>query len=423
MDTSASAHASSLVAEKHLSNTYDVIVVGSRCAGSPTAMLLARKGYRVLLVDRATFPSDTISTHVVHPLAISALRRWGLADALAATGCPPIATYAFHFGKFVLAGTPGTADEPIAYCPRRIILDKLLLDAAAAAGAEIREGFVVEEIVVEDGRVVGIKGRSKQGTRVTERAAVVVGADGRNSIVANAVAPQKYNEQPALLAPYYLYCSGLPMAGRYETYMLRNRGLAVAPTHDGLTIVIVAWPYAEFAANKHDLESSALAVIDLAPEFAERFRAAKRETRVFGMPTPNYFRKPYGPGWTLVGDAGYIRDPITAQGIRDAFRDAEACALALDQSFGGASSYENAMSNYQRSRDASVLSMYEYTCKFATLQAPSPEMRQLFRAMRGNQQAMDDFARMNAGTVSPAEFLAQHNVSAIMAAASAGNHR
>jgi len=144
---------------------------------------------------------------------------------------------------------------------------------------------------------------------------------------------------------------------------------------------------------------------------------------VFGMPTPNYFRKPYGPGWTLVGDAGYIRDPITAQGIRDAFRDAEACALALDQSFGGASSYENAMSNYQRSRDASVLSMYEYTCKFATLQAPSPEMRQLFRAMRGNQQAMDDFARMNAGTVSPAEFLAQHNVSAIMAAASAGNHR
>jgi 2-polyprenyl-6-methoxyphenol hydroxylase-like FAD-dependent oxidoreductase len=406
-----------MAAGKPLSNTYDVIVVGSRCAGSPTAMLLARKGYRVLLVDRATFPSDTISTHVVHPLAVAALRRWGLADALAATGCPPIATYGFHFGTFTLAGTPGTADEPIAYCPRRIILDKLLLDAAAAAGAEIREGFVVEEIVAEDGRVVGIRGRSKQGTRVTERAAVVVGADGRNSIVAYAVATPKYNERPALLAPYYMYCSGLPMEGRYETYMLRNRGLAVAPTHDGLTIVIVAWPHSEFAANKHDLEGSVLKVIELAPEFAERFRAAKRETHLFGMPTPNYFRKPYGPGWALVGDAGYIRDPITAQGIRDAFRDAEACALALDRSFAGASSYEDAMGNYQRTRDSSVMSMYDFTCQFATLQPPPPEMRQLFRAMRGNQPAMDGFARMNASTVSPAEFLARDNVSAIMAAA------
>jgi len=397
---------------------YDVIVVGARCAGSPTAMLLARKGYRVLLVDRATFPSDSISTHVVQPLAVAALRRWGLADALVATGCPPIATYGFDFGAFRLAGAPGTADEPVAYCPRRIILDKLLLDAAAAAGAEIREGVVVEEIVVEQGRVVGIKGRSRRGASVIERASVVVGADGRNSIVADTVAPQKYNERPALLAPYYMYCSGLPMSGCYETYMLRNRGLAAAPTHEGLTIVIVAWPYSEFAAGKHDLERSAHDVIDLAPEFAARFHSAKRETQLFGMPTPNYFRKPYGPGWVLVGDAGYIRDPITGQGIRDAFRDAEACALAIDQALAGASSYDDALSSYQQARDASVLSMYEYTCRFATLQRPPAEMRQLFKAMRGNQQAMDGFARMNAGTVSPAEFLARDNINAIVAAAS-----
>jgi 2-polyprenyl-6-methoxyphenol hydroxylase-like FAD-dependent oxidoreductase len=404
-----------------LSNTYDVIVVGSRCAGSPTAMLLARKGYRVLLVDRARFPSDTISTHIVHPLAVAALRRWGMADALAATGCPPIAEYGFDFGAFRLAGAPGTADEPVAYCPRRIVLDKLLLDAAAAAGAEVREGFVVEQIVAEEGRVVGIRGRSQRGTSVSERAAVVVGADGRNSIVADAVAPTKYNDRPALLAPYYMYCSSLPMAGRYETYMLRNRGLAVAPTHDGLTIVIVAWPYSEFASSKHDLERSALDVIELAPEFAERFRAGKRETRLVGVPTPNYFRKPYGPGWALVGDAGYSRDPITAQGIRDAFRDAEACALALDRAFAGACAYDVALGSYQRARDSSVLSMYEYTCQFATLQPPPPQMRQVLRAMRGNQQAMDGFARMNAGTVSPAEFLSRDNVSAIVAAGSVRN--
>ena len=117
------------------------IVVGARCAGSPTAMLLARKGYRVLVVDRATFPSDTVSTHIVHPLAIKALSRWGLLDRLTATNCPPIDTYAFDFGPFTIAGAPGTEDAPVAYCPRRTVLDKLLVDAAAEAGAEVREAF------------------------------------------------------------------------------------------------------------------------------------------------------------------------------------------------------------------------------------------------------------------------------------------
>src|SRR3954454_23285739 len=126
---------------------YDAIVVGARCAGSPTAMLLARKGYRILVVDRATFPSDTLSTHVLQPLAVSALERWGLAARLVATGCPPIHTYSFDFGPFTLAGAPGTGDAPVAYCPRRIVLDKLLVDAAAESGAEIREAFTVDEVL------------------------------------------------------------------------------------------------------------------------------------------------------------------------------------------------------------------------------------------------------------------------------------
>src|SRR5258705_9085318 len=142
---------------------YDAIIVGARCAGSPLAMLLARRGYRVLVVDRATFPSDTVSTHVVQPLAVAALRRWGLLNRLTATGCPPIQTYTYDFGPFTLSGTPGTKESPIAYCPRRTVLDKLLVDAAAEAGAEIREGFTVEEILIEDGRVVGIQGRSPGG--------------------------------------------------------------------------------------------------------------------------------------------------------------------------------------------------------------------------------------------------------------------
>src|SRR4030081_1108265 len=149
---------------------YDAIVAGARCAGSPTAMLLARKGYRVLVVDRATFPSDTISTHVVQPLAVGALARWGLLERLTATGCPPMHPYTFDFGPVTISGAPGTTQAPVAYCPRRTVLDKLLVDAAAEAGAEIREAFTVDELVMENGRAVGIKGHSRSGASVTERA-------------------------------------------------------------------------------------------------------------------------------------------------------------------------------------------------------------------------------------------------------------
>ena len=181
-----------------MTKAFDVIVVGARCAGSPTAMLLARRGYRVLLVDRATFPSDTVSTHILHPLGVRALSGWGLLDRLTATGCPPIHTYAFDFGPFTLAGAPGTSEAPLAYCPRRTILDKLLVDAAAEAGAELREGFGVEEVLIEDGRAVGIRGRRSDGGSVVERAEIVVGADGRHSLVANAVRPEQYDEKPPL---------------------------------------------------------------------------------------------------------------------------------------------------------------------------------------------------------------------------------
>jgi 2-polyprenyl-6-methoxyphenol hydroxylase-like FAD-dependent oxidoreductase len=396
---------------------FDAIVVGARCAGSPTAMLLARKGYRVLVVDRATFPRDTVSTHILHPLGVGALSKWGLLDRLAATGCPPIDIYAYDFGPFTIAGAPGTGEAPVAYCPRRTILDKLLVDAAAQSGAEIREGFAVEEILTEDGRAVGIKGRSKHGGSTIERARVVVGADGRRSFVAEAVRPDHYDEKPALLAAYYTYWSGLPMYGRFETYIRDKRGFAAAPTHDGLTMVIAGWPYAEFAECKKDIEGNYLKAIELAPAFAGRLRGARREARFVGAAVPNYFRKPYGPGWALVGDAGYNRDFITGQGIMDAFHDAELCAVALDRALSGTLSFDTAMSEYQRTRDARVKAMYEFTCTLAMLEPPPPEMQQLFGAVHGNQKAMDAFARMNAGTISPAEFFSPENVNAIMAAA------
>ena len=263
---------------------------------------------------------------------MASLRRWGLLERLTATGCPPIDTYSFDFGPFTIAGAPGTEDTPVAYGPRRTVLDKLLVDAASEAGAEVREGFTVEEVVVDDGRVTGIRGHGAGGRTVTEHAKVVVGADGRHSLVARAVEPEQYHEKPRLLCGYYTYWSGLPMDGRFETYVRPDRGFAAWPTNDDLTVVIVGWPFAEFEVNKRDVEGNYLKTLEMAPAFAERTRGATREAPFAGTAVPNYFRRPYGPGWALVGDAGYNKDFITGHGMHDAFRDAELCATALDES-------------------------------------------------------------------------------------------
>jgi 2-polyprenyl-6-methoxyphenol hydroxylase-like FAD-dependent oxidoreductase len=402
---------------------YDAIVVGARCAGAPTAMLLARRGYDVLLVDRATFPSDTISTHLVHPPGVAALRRWGLLDRVVATGCPPIHTYVFDFGPFTLSGAPGTEREPVAYAPRRTVLDEILVDAAEKAGAEVRQGFVVDEVLQEDGQVVGIRGHGSPGPSVTERARVVVGADGLRSLVAQTVEAERYNEKPPLLAAYYTYWSGLPLDGRFIDWVLPNLGMAAWPTNDDLTLVIAGWPFAEFDARRRDVEGNYLAVVAQVPAFAERVRAAKREERFAGMAVPNYFRRPHGPGWALVGDAGYMKDFITAQGIADAFQDAELCATALDESFSGSRSFEDAMGRYQSARDRRVLPMYEFTAELATLQPPPPELQRVLAAAQGNQEAMDGFARTAAGVISPADYFSEANVARILRMARPGDTR
>jgi 2-polyprenyl-6-methoxyphenol hydroxylase-like FAD-dependent oxidoreductase len=384
-------------------HNFDVIVVGARCAGAPSAMLLARKGYKVLVVDRATFPSDTISTHLIHPLGTAALERWGVLDRVRATGCPPIDTYVFDFGPFAISGAPGLDGRP-AYAPRRIVLDKILVDAAAEAGAEVREGFIVEDVVIEDGVVTGIRGHVKDGPTISETARVVIGADGRNSVIAKVVDPEQYNEKPPLLASYYAYWSGLPMNGRFETYVRDRRGFAALPTNDGLTLVIGGWPMSEFEVNKDDLEHNYLATFELAPPFAARIRNARRESKLFGAASPNFFRKPYGPGWALVGDAGYTKDPITAQGMLDAFLDAEALAAALDDFLANRTPFASALDAYHARRDARVLPMYELTTQLATLEPPPPQMQQVLAAVAGNQDAMDGFCRINAGTSPIPEF-------------------
>jgi 2-polyprenyl-6-methoxyphenol hydroxylase-like FAD-dependent oxidoreductase len=397
--------------------SYDAVVVGARCAGAPTAMLLARKGYRVLLLDKASFPSDTMSTHLVHPPGVAALDRWGLLDRLVATGCPPVETYSFDFGPLTISGSPQPIDgNARAYCPRRTVLDQLLVEAAVEAGAGVREGFSVDEVMAADGTVTGIRGHAKGGPGVTERARVVIGADGRHSLVARTVRAEQYNERRSHLALYYAYWSGLPVAGFETTVRAEGRrGWAAAPTHDGLTVLPFGWPVEEFRANRSDIEANFFAAIELAPEFAERVRAARRESKFIGSAElPGYFRKPFGPGWALVGDAGYHKNPITAMGINDAFRDAELLAGALDGAFSGRCAYESGMSEYQQARDRDALPVYEFTDDFAQLRPPPPEMLQLIAAIHGNQRAMDGFVSVQADTLPAPEFFAPANVALIL---------
>ncbi|GIM90562.1 NAD(P)/FAD-dependent oxidoreductase [Paractinoplanes toevensis] len=389
---------------------YDVIVVGARCAGSPLAMLLARQGYRTLLVDRSTFPSDTVSTHVIHPPGAAALQRWGLLDQVTATGCPPVGRYSFDFGPLTLAGAPGTPESPYAYAPRRTLLDKILLDAAVAAGVEVREGFSVEDLLFTDGRVTGIRG----GNGVTEQARVVVGADGRNSVVAKDVRAVAYEDHPPLTVGYYSYWSNLP-TDTFEAYSRPGRGWAVCPTNDGLTMVVGGWPHAELAEHRDDVEATLMATFATSPEFTERIRDAKREERIAGASVPNYFRVPFGDGWALVGDAGYSRDFITAQGITDAFLDAEELARSLDEALSGKAEFGEALGRYQSRRDTRAMPHYQMTLGIASLQPPDEQMIQLVSAIAGKQPAMDAFARLNSGVTSPAEFFAPENVGRLLA--------
>ena len=400
---------------------YDVIVVGARCAGSPLAMLLARTGYSVLLVDRATFPSEqTMSTHLVWQNGANRLQKWGLLDKVAASNCPPMSHFFLDFGDLKLTGEPTPAeDQKHAFSPRRSVLDKILVDAAVEAGAELREGFTVRGLESDGDRVTGISGTTSTGAMVKESARIVVGADGKNSFVARTVKAAEYNTKPRLQGTHFSYWSNVP-SDSVEIYVGKWRGAYAFPTNDGLTVVGANWTARDVGDVKADLEANYLKTLEeCAPSLAARVHDGTREDRWLGAPILNFFRKPHGPGWALVGDAGVTMDPCTAEGITNALRDADFIADALDKGLSGQQPIDEALSQYEQLRDATITPIYEVTCDLAPFAPPPSEARQLLEALNGNQADTNRFLGMFAQTESIPDFYAEDNVQRILAAASA----
>ena len=398
---------------------YDAIVVGARCAGSPTAMLLAKRGYRVLLVDRATFPSDTISTHLLWPHGAEMMARWGLLDRLRATGLPAICReMTFDVGPFALRGTvPDANDGRGGYCPRRKVLDTILVRAAEEAGCDLREGFVVDELLRSGTSVVGIRGHDQTGGPYEDHARVVVGADGVHSLVATSVTAREYDTYPVAACAYYSYFHGVALSD-VELYMREHCAFGGAPTNDELQLVMVNWPAEQFAEVRADIEGHFWRALDLAPDFAARVRAGQREDAWHGTAgVPGYFRTPYGEGWALVGDAAYNRDPITAQGISDAFLDADSIVNAIDAGLSARTTLPAALSAHGLARDERVRPMYHFTYQLARLEPPPKAMQRLFAGLHGNQDATNAFFSAITGAIPISEFMAEENIARITATA------
>jgi flavin-dependent dehydrogenase len=395
---------------------YDAIIVGARCAGAPTALLLARKGYKVLLLDRGTFPSDMpFSNHYVHQTGSARLKRWGLLDTLKASNCPPILTNHFDYGAFSLTGSPLPAEGGVteAFAPRRIRLDPILVDAAVKSGAELREGFSAQEVVFEDGRVVGIRGHEKDGPMVTEKARLTIGADGMFSMVAKAVEAPECKTGPALEGSWYAYFSGVPMVG-WHLWLRPGNVIFAYNTNDNLSLIGVAFAARDLPTVRANIENHHSAVIaQHAPELWERMQAGKRESRYVGGAIPSHVRKPYGPGWALVGDAGYQKDPCTASGITDAFGSAEWLAEAIDAGFSGRQPLEEALAAYEQTRNNTELPYFDLTTQLAALEPPPPEVQQLLEALRENPEQRSRFFGMLAHTVPVTEFFSPENMQAI----------
>ncbi len=349
---------------------HDVVIVGARAAGAATALLLARAGHDVLVLDRDRLGADTLSTHALMRPAVLQLERWGLLDELAATGTPPQRRVVFHYGA-------ERVDLELAralYAPRRTVLDPLLVRAAEAAGATVRFGVDVRDVAWSRGRVRGVVVRTRTGDREL-RGRVTVGADGRSSRIAAAVRAPVTRRGREAAAALYGYWSGLEADG-FEWAYAPGAAAGLVPTGEGLVCVYAGVPRDRFLGDlRGDLPGALETVLgEVGGDLRARVAAARRVGHVRGFAgLVGSMRRPRGPGWALVGDAGFFKDPITAHGITDALRDAELLARDLHADLGG---HPRKGRSYERTRDRLGIPILAHSDRVAGFTWDLPTLQQ-----------------------------------------------
>jgi 2-polyprenyl-6-methoxyphenol hydroxylase-like FAD-dependent oxidoreductase len=389
---------------------YDAIVVGMRCAGAPLAMLLARKGRRVLGIDRASFPSDTISTHFLWPRTTAMLSAWDLLGRLARTGCPPIESVTLDLGPVSIRGRPDAVDgTAVMYCPRRHVLDALLVEAARGSGAEVREATTVTDLLWQGDQVVGVTTTEPDGRRREAHASIVIGADGLWSRVARAVDAPVEIQEASRSCGYYAYWNGVPTDG-VEFYRRNGRVILVFPTHDDQTCIYVGWPHDETEAYRADVKAGYLAALERAPDLAGRVAAGRQAQAFKGTnKLPNYYRRAWGKGWALAGDAAYHRDPITGMGIGDAFLGAQLLAEAFCSAMQSSSPIEAALAGYQEELHRRTRPVFDYTLLSAALDDPAP-LSAFYAAVARSEAATREIMNVLAGTTPFRTFFNRANI-------------
>ena len=347
---------------------YDVIIVGARVAGSVLATLLGEAGHRVLLLDRASFPSDTLSTHFFRAPALRSFDKIGVCDEVRASA--PELTVNFNVVDGITFPEPVDRpdDFPFYMCVRRITLDDILnRRVKKAPGVELREGAKVDALLRENGRVTGVHWTESDGSGEA-RAKVVVGADGIRSFVAPEVDAEAEQEEPINRAMYYGYFSGFAaQEGPAAEFHYRGNTLAYCfPCDNELTLLAISVPIGEMGEFKRDPEGKLLAEIRAMTELESRLKGAEREGPVRGSGSiPGYMRIPYGDGWALVGDAAMAMDPWSGQGMDQGSTHAVILARELDHFLTGESDWSSAMSDYHKERNEFSLKTYQRTCTFS----------------------------------------------------------
>lgn len=323
---------------------------------------------------------------------------------------------ASDWGDFLLAADVPTPDGyPACIGPRRTVLDKLLIDAAVAAGAELREGVVVDGLESDGEQVTGVRGRTQTGATFGERARMVIGADGKRSTIARLVGAPSYLEQPSLTCWYMAYWGDCPCDG-LELHWRKDRLVLAFQTNDDLALVAIGWPHHEFQRFRGDIAGNYRATLEQMTSFRERVPQMRQAERFVGMADlPNFFRRPHGPGWALVGDAGHHKDPTLARGISDAFCDAALLAEALDAGWSGSAPMAEALVQYEQRRNARAIPENEANLQAAHLDGwDTPQALALRAALRVSPADAEQFYAMRMQVTPPQQFMAPENIGRIM---------